>query len=173
MTTALATLNRYRKVIVIDVVLVTALYLLPSLSHMAALPLYKLEPMRLALLVALLFTNRTNTFLLALTIPLASSWITGHPEPLKALLIGIELTVLSAGYFFLNETKRLPALLAMLVAILLGKAVYYGLKYILLSAGLLNGTLVSTPVASQLVLAALTALIFGAIEANRRKAESP
>lgn len=169
METILATLNRHRNLILIDAVLLAALYLLPSLSHLAALPLYKLEPMRVALLVALLFTNRANTFLLAVSIPLASSWITGHPEPAKAVLIGIELAVLAAVYFHLANARRLPAFFAVIVAILFAKVVYYSFKYLVLSAGLLGGSLVSTPVATQLALAAGTALIFGLIARFRRK----
>jgi hypothetical protein len=61
MTAALAALQKHRHVLLIDVVLLVALYLVPSLSHLTALPLYMLEPMRVALLVALLFTNRANT----------------------------------------------------------------------------------------------------------------
>ena len=58
MATALASLQKHRNVLFIDVVLLTALYLVPSFSHLTALPLYKFEPMRIALVVALLFTNR-------------------------------------------------------------------------------------------------------------------
>lgn len=172
MATALATLNKYRNIILIDAVLLAALYLLPSLSHLAALPLYKLEPMRVAVLVALLFTNRSNTLLLAVTVPLASSWITGHPEPVKAVLIGIELAVLAGVYLYLANARRLPAVAAILVAILSGKVLYYTLKYLALSAGILDGRLVSTPVASQLILVAGTAVIFGLIEQYYRKSQS-
>lgn len=164
MATALAALNKYRRIILIDAALLAGLYLVPSLSHLAALPLYKLEPMRIALLVALLFTNRANTFLLALTVPLASSWITGHPEPVKAMLIGIELCLLAASYLYLTGTRRVPVVLAMLIAILFGKIIYYALKSAALGAGWLDGRLVSTPVVTQLVLVVGTALVFGLVE---------
>jgi len=169
MATALATLQKHRNIILIDIVLLAALYLLPSFSHLTALPLYKLEPMRIALIVALLFTNRANTYLIAFTIPLVSSWVTGHPPPLKAVLMGIEFSILIATYGHLVQKVRIPAFVALTVAILLGKVVYYTLKFGALSAGWLGGSLVTTPVQTQLILAVLTAAVFGLIEYYRTK----
>jgi len=167
MSTALAIINRHRNVLLIDVVLLAALYLLPSFSHLTALPLYKLEPMRIALIVALLFTHRANAYLIAFTIPLASAWITGHPPPLKAVLMGIEFSVLVASYTHLVNKDRIPAFVALASAILLGKAVYYSMKFVALSAGWLGGSLVSTPVQTQLILAVGTAAIFALVEHRR------
>lgn len=167
MSTALAVLHRHRNVILIDIVLLSALYLVPSFSHAFAIPLYKLEPMRIALIVALLFTNRKNTYLLAFTIPLVSSWITGHPPPLKAVLMGIEFAVLVATYGYLVGKDRMPAALALVAGILLGKAVYYTMKYLVLSIGWLGGTLISTPVHMQVLLAVGTAAVFGVVEHYR------
>jgi hypothetical protein len=168
MATALATLNRHRNVIIIDIVLLAALYLVPSISHLTATPIYMLEPMRIALIIALLFTNRANTYLLAFTIPLVSAWITGHPPPLKAVLMGIEFSILVATYLHLVNKDKIPAFIALVAGILLGKAVYYTLKYLALSAGWLGGSLVSTPVLNQLILAAGTAAVFGFVEYHRR-----
>ena len=164
MATALATLQKHRNVLLIDIVLLAALYLLPSFSHLTALPLYKLEPMRIALIVALLFTNRANTYLIAFTIPLASAWITGHPPPLKAVLMGIEFSILVATYSHLVRKVRIPAFVALTAAILLGKVTYYTLKLGVLSAGWLGGSLISTPVQTQIILALGTAAIFALVE---------
>ncbi len=89
MSTTLSILRKHSNVILMDVALLAVLYLLPSFSHLTALPLYRFEPMRAALIVALLFTNRANTYFIAFTIPLASALITGHPLPLKAVLMGM------------------------------------------------------------------------------------
>ena len=164
MSTALAIINRHRNVLLIDVVLLMALYLLPSFSHLTALPLYQLEPMRIALIVALLFTHRANAYLIAFTIPLASAWITGHPPPLKAVLMGIEFTILVATYAHLVRKDRIPAFVALIAGILLGKVVYYAMKYVVLGMGWLGGSLVSTPVQTQVILALGTAAVFGLIE---------
>lgn len=169
MTTAMAVLHKHKNVLLIDVVILAALYLLPSFSHLTALPLYKLEPMRLALIVALLFTNRANTYLLAFTIPLASAWVTGHPVPFKALLMGIELSILVATYAYLVRWQRIPAFAALTAGILLGKLVYYNMKFIALGAGWLSGSLISTPWQTQLILALGTAAVFALVEYYRAK----
>jgi len=169
MTAALATLNKHRSTILIDIALLAALYLLPGFSHVTALPLYMFEPMRIALIIALLFTTRANAFLIALTLPLASFLLSGHPAPFKALLMGIELMVLVASYGYLAEKLRVPAVAALTAAILVGKLVYYTMKYAALSAGLLGGSLVSTPLQTQVLLALGTAVIFGLVETYRSK----
>jgi len=167
MTTALAVLHKHRNVLFIDAILLAALYLLPSFSHLTALPLYKFEPMRIALIVALLFTNRANTYFIAFTIPLASSMVTGHPVPFKAVLMGIELSLLVATYSYLIRLDRIPAVAAFAVGILVSKSVYYTMKFAALSTGLLAGSLVSTPLQTQLILGVGTAVVFGLIEHYR------
>jgi hypothetical protein len=167
MTTALASFHKHKNVLLTDVVLLSMLYLLPSFSHLTALPLYRFEPMRVALLIALLFTNRANAYFIAFTIPLASAMITGHPVPFKALLMGIELAILVATYSYLIRLPRFPAIVALIGAILFSKVVYYTMKYLALSGGWLSGNLVSTPVQTQLILATGTAVVFGLIEHYR------
>lgn len=169
MTAALAVLQQHRKVLLIDVILLATLYLLPAISHATALPLYMLEPMRVALIIALLFTNRANTYFIAFTIPLASYFISGHPVLFKAFLMGIEFSILVATFAYLEQHKRMPAFLALTAGILTGKVAYYLMKYAALSSGLLAGGLISTPVLYQLLLAAGTAAVFGLVEYYRAR----
>ncbi len=169
MTAALASFSKYRNTFLIDVALLTTLYLLPSLSHATALPLYMFEPMRIALIIALLFTNRANAYFIAFTIPLASAMITGHPVPFKALLMGIELSILVASYVYLAQATRIPAFAALAAAILISKLIYYTMKFAALSAGLLSGGLVSTPLQTQVILAVATAAVFGLVEYYRTR----
>lgn len=169
MSTALAVINKHRNVLLIDFLLLAGLYLLPSFSHMMALPLYKLEPMRVALIIALLYTNRANAYLIAFTIPLVSSWITGHPPPLKAVLMGIEFAILVATYAHLVRKDRIPVFVALTAGILAGKIVYYSMKLVALNAGWLGGNLVSTPVQTQLILALGTAAVFALLAHYRRQ----
>lgn len=164
MTAALAVLQKHRNVLLVDVVLLAALYVLPAVSHATALPLYMLEPMRVALIVALLFTNRANAYFIAFTIPLASYFISGHPVLFKALLMGIEYSVLVAVFAIFQQHKQVPAFFALTAGILAGKVVYYLFKYVALGAGILTGGLVSTPVMYQLLLAIGTAAAFGLVE---------
>ena len=167
MVAALASIGKHKNTFMIDVALLAALYFLPSLSHVTALPLYMLEPMRVALIIALLFTNRTNAYFIAFTIPLASAMITGHPTPFKALLMGIEFSVLVACYGYLVQMVRIPAFAALTAAILTGKLVYYTMKYAALGAGLLGGSLITTPLQTQVILAIGTAAVFGLVEYYR------
>ena len=167
MVAALASIGKHKNTFMIDVALLAALYFLPSLSHVTALPLYMLEPMRVALIIALLFTNRTNAYFIAFTSPLASAMITGHPTPFKALLMGIEFSVLVACYGYLVQMVRIPAFAALTAAILTGKLVYYTMKYAALGAGLLGGSLITTPLQTQVILAIGTAAVFGLVEYYR------
>ena len=167
MTARLAALDKHRNTVLIDLALLAALYFLPSLSHVTALPLYMLEPMRVALIIALLFTNRANAYFIAFTIPLASAVITGHPAPFKALLMGIEFSILVACYGYLVHMIRIPAFAALTAAIVVSKLAYYTMKFIALGTGLLSGNLVSTPLQTQLTLAVGTAAIFALIEHYR------
>lgn len=164
MTAALATISKHRNIFLIDIALLAALYLLPGLSHVTALPLYMFEPMRIALIVALLFTNRTNAYFIAFTIPLASAMITGHPAPFKALLMGIEFSILVACYGYLVQMVRIPAFAALTAAILVSKVIYYSMKFSALSTGLLTGSLITTPLRTQLILALGTAATFALVE---------
>ena len=172
MSVVLASWNRYRTPVLVDLALLAALYLLPTVSHMVALPLYKLEPMRIALVVALLFTGRVNAYLVAWTVPFASFLLSGHPELFKAMLIGIEYSVLVAAYGYLADKRNWSPFAGLVAAILAGKVVYYALKFLSLQAGLLAGNLVSTPVLTQTLLAAGTAAVF-ALALNRWQARSP
>lgn len=167
MTAALATLHRHKNILLIDVALLVALYLVPSFAHLTALPLYMLEPMRIALFVALLFTNRVNAYVIALTVPLASAIITGHPPPLKAVLMGIEFSILVASYSYLVQRPRISAIVALGAGILLSKLAYYAMKFVALSTGLLAGSLISTPLQTQLVVAIGTTAVFGLVEYYR------
>ncbi len=169
MTTALASLHQHKNILLIDVALLVALYMVPGFAHLTALPLYMLEPMRIALCVSLLFTNRANTYFIALTIPLASTMITGHPPPLKAVLMGIEFSILVASYSYLVQRPRISAFAALSAGILLSKLAYYAMKFVALSTGLLAGSLISTLLQTQLVVAIGTAAVFGLIEHYRTK----
>lgn len=172
MTAALAGLRKYRSTVLIDIALLAALYMLPTVSHATAFPFYMYEPMRVALIIALLFTNRANAFLIAFTLPLASFMLSGHPPPFKALLMGVELSALVACYLYLKQALRVPAFAALTAAILVSKLLYYTMKYAALSAGLLTGSLVSTPLQTQVLLAVGTAAIFGLIETYRARSSS-
>lgn len=120
------------KVLFIDSFLLLLIYLLPAAAHLTGIPVYMMEPMRLALILAIAHTNRTNTFLLAATLPLFSFLLSGHPVFIKMLIITSELLVNVWMFYFLTKRSFHP-FTAMIVAILMSKILCYLLYWPLIS----------------------------------------
>ena len=159
------------------------IYLVPTLSHLTAIPFYLLDPMRIAVLGALLCTrNWKNSLMLAITLPLFSAMIGAHPIFPKCLLIAAELSVnvlLFAWFISLigkrqttNSANANAAGLrfgsAAFVSILLSKLLYYGLKAMVLSAGLMQMELVSTAIWIQVLVAIALSAGFALVFSKNR-----
>jgi hypothetical protein len=142
------------KAITINALLCAGVVAIPSLSHATALPLYKFEPMRLLLFVAIVAAGRRNTLLLALWLPLLSLLTSGHPAFPKVVLIQGELVVNTWVFFEIFRRSNRFALAAA-VSIIASKFVYYTAKYVLIKAALMTGDVVATPWTYQ-----LTAFLF-------------
>jgi hypothetical protein len=135
--------------ILIDLSALSFIYLVPTLSHLLSLPVYLIEPMRLMLILALVHTSKQNGYLLALTMPLFSFIISGHPVFAKMILIAAELSLnVFLFYLFSNRMKYLFP--AVFLSILLSKAIYYLLKFALIQLAVINSGLVATPLLMQL-----------------------
>ena len=76
-----------------DVLALAVICLVPAFSHMSGIPVYFIEPMRVMLVVAILASHRTNAYALAMILPLTSFLVSGHPEPVKMMIIMAELTL--------------------------------------------------------------------------------
>ncbi len=147
------------RISITDAVAVLFIYLVPTLSHLTAVPFYLIDPMRIAVLGALLCTrNWKNSLVLALTLPLFSCLIGMHPVFPKCALIALELSVNVLLLAWLM--KKMNAGIAAFISILASKALYYGLKALVLSAGLMQMSLVSTSLWIQLAVAAVLSLAF-------------
>ena len=159
-----------------DLALLGAACLVPTLSHITALPLYQLNPMLLMLLASLLLVrdNRigrldlrsANALFLAVAMPVVSMLAVGMPTPAKALCMAAELFSVVGLYSLLES--RMPAnrwahFGLMLAAILAGKGVYYALKALLLAPA----TLIGTPLLTQLAVALAAALLFALLRPKR------
>ena len=122
-----------------DVALVGAACLIPTVSHLLAVPLYMLNPM-LALLLAGLLLGRDwrNALLLAVLMPLASSLIAGMPASPKMVCMMAELATVATLFGVLS--RRWAVLPAVLTAVLVGKVVYYALKAVVIAPAVLVGT---------------------------------
>ena len=152
-----------RQMVLVDLLVLLAIFLIPGISHLTHLPFYYLEPMRFFLLASFFLTrNRTNTLLLSLLIPVFSWLVSGHPVFIKALLIGAELAI--NGYllmWFLN--KRWNLLLALTVSMITSKIFYYLLKYFVVSTGILNMEIISTDIGIQCIGITVIAIILFAV----------
>ncbi|MCB9249511.1 MAG: hypothetical protein H6613_13655 [Ignavibacteriales bacterium] len=136
---------------VFDVFAIAAIYLVPTFSHLLALPVYYIEPMRLMLILAIAHTSKKNAYLLAATLPLFSFVVSAHPVFLKTLLISGELLLNVWLFFFLSE-KIKNKFGSMILSIGLSKLAYYVFKFGLLSVVLLEGSLISTPLVIQFIM---------------------
>ena len=154
MTTTIIKREGALRAALIDTALVGAACLVPTLSHLTALPLYRLNPMLLMLLAGMLaMRDRRNAFLLAVLLPTVSMLAVGMPSAAKALCMVAEMATLVAaatglervmsghGSRSLSAARRFAAFTgAMLAAMLCSKAVYYTLKALLLPSEPLIGT---------------------------------
>ncbi len=144
------------RAIAFDVFAIAFIYMVPTISHMLSIKLYLLEPMRLMLIFSLVHTRKPNAYILALTLPFFSYFISAHPVFVKSALIAIELSVMVFVFYALVE--RMHKLAAIFVSIWASKLLYYGLKYIAIITVLPSEPLVGTPLLLQLATSAAFSL---------------
>lgn len=151
------------KLVWCDMVILLAIYFMPTLSHLFSFPLYYLEPMRLSVLGSYLFLrNRNNSYVMALTLPFFSYLVSGHPIAVKNAIITVEL--ISNVFLldlFLNLTNKV--FIATLSSIIFSKILYYGLKMLTLYYGLLSTTLLDTNIWIQLITSILISVLFSIV----------
>jgi len=141
--------------ILIDLGALLFIYLVPTISHLFSIPVYLIEPMRLMLIFALVHTNKTNAYIIALSMPLFSFLISGHPVLPKMILIAFELS-LNVYLFYFLVRKIKSVFLSIFLSIILSKIIYYLLKFGLVSMLIVDGSVISTPITIQVI----TALVF-------------
>lgn len=122
-----STLSIPVKSALLDGLALAFIYLMPTFSHILPFPLYFIEPMRIMVVLAMMHTHRNNAYILALTLPIFSFAIASHPVLIKSMLIAIELAAM-VGLFYLLK-KQMHQFLAIFSAIVLGKILYYAMKY--------------------------------------------
>lgn len=131
--------NSHIYAFLLDAVLLAAACLIPTVSHILALPLYILNPM-LALLLAgmLLCRDWRNALVLAVLLPLVSCLLTGMPTAPKMVCMMAELATVAGLFAWLS--KHWKVLPAVLVSVAAAKGVYYALKAVVLAPAVLVGT---------------------------------
>lgn len=158
-----------RRTVLLDALLCALAAAVPALSHAAALPLYHLDPMRLLVFAALLFSSRRNALVMAVWLPVLAMLTSGHPAFPKVVLIQGELAVNVVVFAWL--WRRWGAVGAAVGSVVVSKAAYYGAKYALIRTALLDGELVATAWGWQVIVLALVTLfvrISGVLGARSR-----
>lgn len=145
---------------IFDLLSVLFIFCIPPLVHLVKFPLYFLDPMKILVILAIIHTTRKNAYFLAMALPAVSLIISGHPVFIKSFLISAELLVTLLIFNLLTD-KYLKPYFSIFIAIISSKIFYYGTKYLLITAGMLDLNLFSTPFIYQaIVCLALTAYIF-------------
>jgi len=142
--------------ILFDIIALAFIYFVPTISHMLNFPLYLIEPMRIALILALVHTTKRNAYIIAITLPLFSFLVSAHPVFYKMLLISGEL-ILNVWLFYLVYSKTKNAFASILSSILLSKALYYLAKFLIIALIIKSSdSIISTP----LYIQGITTLVF-------------
>jgi len=147
--------KNFAKSALFDILALAFVYFIPAIAHFFSFPLYYADPMRIVLILCIAHTSKSNSFIIALTLPVFSFIIASHPSMYKSLLIASEL-MLNIYLFYVISLKLKNVFGAMLASIVLSKIFYYAAKYVFISGGLIDGSLVTTPVLIQ----AAAALVF-------------
>lgn len=156
--------------ILVDIVILSCVYFIPALAHVSPFQLYLLDPMRIFLLAGFLLSRQhSNAYFLAVTIPLFSALITGHPTFFKAILIATELSINLLLFIQLINRTKLNAALLMFISIVGSKIVYYMLKFVFIEVGLIEMELIATNLWIQLATTVFVTAVFYMIWTKTRK----
>jgi hypothetical protein len=120
------------RTVLFDSLGILVILLIPAISHLTAFPVYYFEPMRIMIILALLFTSRPNAYSLAIALPLFSYLVSGHPFPLKMVIIIAELLLNVWLFVSILRISRMP-FLSMFSSILLSKVFCYLVYWIVIS----------------------------------------
>ena len=161
---------RYRTAIT-DVAALLFVGLVPAVSHLFNFPVYYIEPMRIMLVLALLFSSRWNAFALAIALPLFSFLISGHPFPLKMIIIMAEL-LLNAWLFLLFYRNSKMPFLSTFGSIVLSKMFCYIMYLAVFSMAFVKDEAESAFLIAQVVLSVLLSGIVWFIVNRRNKNEA-
>jgi hypothetical protein len=157
---------RYRTVITDAAALVFVAFV-PAASHLFKVPIFYIEPMRIMLMLALLFSSRLNAYALAIVLPLFSFLVSGHPTPVKMLVIIAEL-LLNAWLFLLFYRNTKMAFLSTFSSILLSKVFCYAMYLVVFSMAFVKAEAQITFLISQMILTLLLSCIFWLILYRRK-----
>lgn len=168
MNTLQLTSRKTLSYVLFDILALTFIYFVPTISHMLSFPLYLIEPMRIALILALVHTTKKNAYIIAITLPLFSFLVSAHPVFYKMMLISGELVInVWLFYFILSRTKN--AFVSILSSIILSKVIYYLAKFIAIALILQTSErIISTSLYIQAATTIVFSLYLGLMLRNRK-----
>jgi len=120
------------KGILLDIVALIVVYFTPKFGQLVHFPFYMVEPMRLMVVLSIVHSSRTNSYLLALSLPLFSWAVSGHPEFYKMLVMTGEITMNVFLFYYLIR-KIDSVFLPMIISIVVSKIFCYILYLVFFS----------------------------------------
>jgi hypothetical protein len=148
------------KTVIYDILALLVVTFTPAFSHLTAIPIYLLEPMRIILLLSIVYTSKKNVYLLTFVLPFFSFIISAHPSFAKSWLIASELTINIFLFFYLIKLFK-NSFASTILSITISKIYYYLLKFSFISLGLISTELISTPIILQIIIALSISLYIG------------
>jgi len=121
-----------RRGLILDIFALAVVYFTPAIAHLIRLPFYMIEPMRLMVVLSIAHSTRINSYVLALTLPLFSWAVSGHPELYKMLIMTVEI-VTNVFLFYLLFSKNGSVFLSMIISIVVSKIACYTLYLVFFS----------------------------------------
>lgn len=173
MENVLALMSKKERIntIIFDFVCLAVMFFLPAMSHLSALPIYLIEPLRIMIILGLVHTRKENAIVMAALLPIFSYLVSGHPFFAKMLVISIEMVLNVGIYFFLVKLLNKP-FFPMLLAIVFSKMFYFGCEYLFLGELIKMHSIGSHPLYIQGILTVLLS-IYASILIKRKGQAQP
>lgn len=156
--------------VITDITALVFVGLVPAASHLFKIPVYYIEPMRVMLLLALLYSSRWNAYALALVLPIFSFLVSGHPSPVKMTIIMTELEINAWLFLFIIQKTRKP-FLSTFASILISKIFCYAMYIVVFSMAFVKEEAEITFLFAQVILTLLLSSLIWFI-LNRRTSNS-
>ena len=149
-----------------DIAALVFVGLVPAASHLFKIPVYFIEPMRVMLVLALLYSSRWNAYALAIVLPLFSFLVSGHPAPVKMMIIMAELA-LNAWLFLYFYQKTRRSFLSAFSSIIISKVFCYAMYFVAFSMAFVKAEAEITFLLAQMILTIVLSSLVWIILARR------
>ena len=157
---------RYRAALT-DISALIFVGLVPATSHLFKIPVYYIEPMRVMLVLSLLYSSRYNAYALAIVLPLFSFLVSGHPAPIKMMVIMAEL-LLNAWLFLLFYQKIKRPFLSALGSIIISKIFCYTMYFVVFSVAFVKAEAEIAFLSAQVILTFILSSLVWLITSYRK-----